>query len=88
MKTHRNDDRRDRERWRVDLAHHTATHDTGLVVQFQKTEDGWNGTAMNVDSWEHSLPIDELVKAAPRLLRLAGEAFSLAVAKAEGYPEA
>jgi hypothetical protein len=83
------DDRRDRERWRVDLATCTAVHDTGLVVRFKRDETtpgAWDGKATNLDSWQErqGVPIADLARSLPRLVRLAADAFRLALQSAKG----
>lgn len=77
------DDTRDRARWRVDLATNTATHDTGLVMQFQRdpaTPGAWDGKPTNFEEWlqRQSLPLEDIARSVPRLIRLAGDAFQLA----------
>lgn len=87
------DDTRDREKWRVDLTNNTATHDTGLLVQFIQTAegapppsvgvrtfDGWTGEPVNFEDWQkrQGLPLADLARSLPRLMRLSGDAFFLA----------
>jgi len=102
------DDTRDREKWRVDLANNTATHESGLVMEFEqrqfeqeldyippppnakspenvplvgvRTFDGWTGKPVNFEDWQkrQGLPIADLARSLPRLMRLAGDAFVLA----------
>jgi hypothetical protein len=77
------DDRRDRERWRVNLKNNTATHDTGLAVRFEKdptTPGAWDGKPTNFEDWQkrQGLPVADLARSLPRLMRLAADAFLLA----------
>lgn len=76
-------DERDRERWRVNLTDNTATHDTGLVMLFERdpnTPGAWNGNPTNLDDWQkrQGLPFADLAHCLPRLMRLSGDAFAAA----------
>lgn len=77
------DDARDREKWRVDLATNTATHDTGLILHFkpdETTPGAWDGLPTNFEDWQkrQGLTVTDLARSLPRLMRLAGDAFTLA----------
>lgn len=70
--------------WQVDLSTSTATHDSGLVFQFQQSAPGvWDGEATNMEEWQsrQRMPIADLMKHAGRLAREAGDAFNGALAK-------
>ena len=74
------DDRRDRARWKVNIKTNTATHDTGLIVHFQRdpeTPGAWDGKPTNLEDWQkrQGLPVADLARSAPRLMRLAADAF-------------
>lgn len=58
-----------RNRWKIDLAQQTATHDCGLVVRFSATADG--GHAGEVAAYPPDMKIDRF----SRLLREAGEIY-------------
>lgn len=65
--------------WIVDLNTSTATHKTGLVIQFVQNEDDpqtWDGVALNDDIWfaEQSRvrPAAELLNELPHMMREAG----------------
>lgn len=78
------DDRRDRERWRVDLTNNTATHDTGLTMVFERDPampGVWNSKPTNLEDWQkrQGLPFEELARSLPRLMRLADDVFTLAL---------
>lgn len=70
------------QRWKVDLSACTATHDSGLVVQFKQAEDdprAWDGSAVNSEAWfagiKDTMPPQDLSKHVARLMREAGEVY-------------
>lgn len=75
------------KRWLVDLADCTATHESGLVVQFKKAEESgaWDGTPLNSEEWfektKNTMPPQDLIKRASRLMREAGEVYTWSLKK-------
>ena len=72
-------------RWVIDLAAHTATHDSRLVVHFERATDApaYDGRAVNLQTWLNSqsgkMPAPDLAKHAARLMREAGQAYQRAL---------
>lgn len=63
-----------RRRWVIDLAAMTATHDSGLVVQFRLAEDGGHNGEIVAGLPELSRSADVATTQAQRLARLLREA--------------
>lgn len=58
-----------RKRWRVDLSACTATHESGVVVKFERAQDGeFDGTVTNQ-------PDASDIAGLPRLLSEAGDIY-------------
>jgi hypothetical protein len=75
--------------WTVDLANHTATHEIGLVVRFDRSGEGWDGkpTAESAEAAFNAAMRDKTQTEAEaymaRLMREAGDAWTYALGKAE-----
>lgn len=70
------------QRWKIDLAACTATHDSGLIVRFAEADDApgaWDGTPLNSEEWfariKDTMPPRDLERHAARLMREAGDAY-------------
>lgn len=63
-----------RRRWVIDLAAMTATHDSGLVIQFRATDDGGYDGEIVAGLPELSRSADVAITQSQRLARLLREA--------------
>lgn len=66
--------------WTVDMSACTATHDSGLVVQFEQADSrACDGSAVNTEAWvaaiKDTMPPQDLSKHLARLMREAREAY-------------
>lgn len=69
-----------RRRWTVDAAAMTATHDSGLIVRFRETGDGYDGEII-AGMPDLSRSVDVATSQAQRLARLLREAGDVMVDK-------
>jgi hypothetical protein len=69
--------------WTVDLAACTATHDTGLIVHFKKSDDdetAWDGSIPDggtkwFEKIKGTMPPQDIANHVARLMREAGDAY-------------